>query len=126
MTGAEIWNTNLDNVMLASAHLERVDFQHVSLRGAYFAYADLRGANFSNTVLDGAVVQKAHLEKACFWDADLREVVGLDTAFLKLSVYGAGAQFPEGFDPHDAGMIDLTQISADMDGGDGSGQGENN
>ena len=62
----------LDSAVLASCRLTQANFARASLRGAYFAYSDLRFVNLEHADLFEAHMREANLQSANLNGCDLR------------------------------------------------------
>ena len=83
LTGIDLWGCNL-----ADAHLADVDFSGSNLRGADLQRANLRRTNFQGADLRSACLRDAQVEDAIFQDA----------------IANQQTEFPENFDPLQAGI----------------------
>lgn len=89
LLGADMRGANLSKAILVTADLSRAD-----LRGA-----DLRGANLRGAKLMGTVLKRALLQGADLRNADLRH------AKFGQAHYNEKTQWPEGFNPENAGGV---------------------
>jgi glycogen operon protein len=104
MDSARLGDATVTNANLQRARLVNADLQKATLRGA-----DLREANLSQASLEGANLfqanlQAANLAGADLSGADLREA-NLFQTDLRGAKYDLSTRWPEGFTPHEAGMV---------------------
>jgi uncharacterized protein YjbI with pentapeptide repeats len=102
LRGADLSDAGLSRADLSGANLVRAVLRGVHLDGALLVGTDLHNADLSHADLSHAhlfraILRGAHLSDAVLRDADLRG-----------AEYDYATQFPAGFDPQAAGMIDTT------------------
>lgn len=98
MRGADFSGSDLSDASLQGCDLRAALFTNANLSNTEFYEADVRGANFQTATLAGARLDKARLE-----GADLRNTI-LDNVDIR-ATYDRFTQWPEGFDPDEAGAV---------------------
>lgn len=111
--------SDLSHASLVAANMQTTSFRNVTAGQADFSRswmwqsklvsfraekADFTGAVLVNATLDkanltGATMARANLEAAFFKNADLTNVLGLDSANLRGICYDAATKWPQGFSP---------------------------
>ncbi|MCX5666350.1 MAG: pentapeptide repeat-containing protein [Candidatus Omnitrophica bacterium] len=106
LSGAEIFDANLEGSELVGADLSRSDLTHCNLRGADLTKAklvnsrlwnaDLTGANLNEADLTGADLSNACLYNTKLWHADIKDVKSLSLRNFSLQAkLNVGAKIDE-------------------------------
>jgi uncharacterized protein YjbI with pentapeptide repeats len=104
LQGADLLRAQLQGANLVGADLQGVTLDRAQLQRAILGVADLQGASLVGADLQGATLDKAKLERANLGGASLREV-RLNGAQLQNALSDPKTIWPEGFDPHRAGVL---------------------
>ncbi len=103
---------------LSWSHLKRAIFNNGHFRNANFNLADLEVADFENADLRGAQFQNAKLESVNFRGAKLDNALFINAFYNSQKTnYFPPTCWPEGFDPEDHGMINVSKETLDTEGG---------
>ncbi|NNJ09813.1 glycogen debranching protein GlgX [Chloroflexales bacterium ZM16-3] len=109
LRGAELSGAQLEMATLSAAILQRANMISASLQDARLDDADLREARLSRASFERATLARANLQGAVLTSADLRGTdlrgATLFQADLRGARYDRSTRWPEGFEPHEAGMI---------------------
>ena len=100
LTGSNLSRSNLASAKLMASNLSGVDLGQASLEGVNLEQADLSNANVEQTNLKNANLKHANLTG-----------VNLEHALLEEAIYNEETQFPDGFNPDDAGMQPANAMS---------------
>lgn len=107
--GAQLHHANLLGADLRFADLSQADLRYAVLNGANCRYANLATADLRHANLDWIDLEGANLEGADFREADLSwadlRQVDLTGAQMEGALYNDATQWPEGFDPQEAGCV---------------------
>lgn len=112
LRGADLTGVNMEGVTLMGADLTDANLEGANLYWclaceAVFERADLRRASFRGATLEKADFRYARLQGADFGGDKLSgRDARLAGALFACAEYDAATVFPEGFDPHVAGMIE--------------------
>lgn len=98
LRGANFSKSDLSGARLQGCDLRAAVFTETKLSNAVFYESDLRGANLRAATLAGADFHEARLEGADFRDTTIENVDLRAT-------YDRSTQWPEGFDPDEAGAV---------------------
>jgi hypothetical protein len=107
LSGAEIFDANLEGFELVGADLSHSDLTHCNLRGADLTKAklvnsrlwnvDLTGANLSEADLTGSDLSNTCLYNTRLWHADIKDVKSLSVRnFSPRALLSVGAKIDEG------------------------------
>jgi Uncharacterized low-complexity proteins len=106
LSGAEIFDANLESTEFVGADLSNCDLTHCNLRGADLTKAklansrlwntDLTGANLTEADLTGADLSGACLHNTKLWHADIKDVKSLSVRnFSPQAKFNIGAKIDE-------------------------------
>jgi uncharacterized protein YjbI with pentapeptide repeats len=97
----------LENLASVGVSLRNIDAPNAELRGINLTGADLVGANLRQADLTGAILDEADLSKSYLYRARLYGAslrgANLESVNLGEVLYDERTQFPEGFNPAEAG-----------------------
>ena len=102
LAGADLEGADLRMSWMPAAQLQGADLTDADLRDAWLQRADLTGADLTGAVLDGS-----HMEGAC-----LRGAI-LDRTSMRGATADAVTQWPDGFDPLQAGVSSTSGTAAE-------------
>lgn len=120
LTNASMRKAILNEANLEKAHLNNVNFEQAKLRAANLQNSYLNRANLTKAILDNSNLQGAYLTGAYLCGASLKTVdlrdahlvgINLVKTDLEGSFYNENTQFPQDFDPANAGMIKVKDIT---------------
>lgn len=99
----------LVDMQAQGANFREAVFVSASIPAAKLQRTILYRANLFNATCSGCVFDRTNLQEADLREADLRGSTGLSKSYLHLAKYNSRTQFPLGFDPKKAGMINYDE-----------------
>jgi uncharacterized protein YjbI with pentapeptide repeats len=101
LSGADLSKSSLTNARLSGADMQRTILD----------WADLRGADLRNATLRSARLVETDFGRANLCGTDFTGCRSIELANFKGSVGDDGTQWPQGFDPNSAGVIQRPSLS---------------